>query len=752
MNDLQALLAGIKSRSTGSRWGIGTAAMYLASIAPCFGDGAGLCPSTVFEKHTPADWLKALKDAEERLTYCEEECPLDTKAIRNGSSVPGAILEFDHVITTTKKDRDGDILECAGMNVDKSMPLLWQHVPMQPLGPFLGTTKHDTTTIAGKSAILDTAFGRDVAILTEGGALRISQGFKAYEFEPLIKKDAADKLPYGFHVKKGDIMEVSLVSVPANTDAVITAYSRQKLFHPLVTKWAGNLFEGRRKMFSVAVVFDGNGNVIGLESKEAKAEPAEMKEQSASQSDSHKCTCDASNDTAATTSNSNESDNSSTEGSDTMSTATNNSTNAAPNLQKATPSALLNAAGGGNGANGIRVKSPSEMYCKNTKPGLHVKTREQVHLNGTPLYTPSELQLAKIGVFAKHRLANYKTILQRYDLRVPELTAHERSLLEEIYKEDAFCGEKANGEWVDRATVEQAGLNKKSLLDDALSGGQNLVPFEFDTAVITYPLLHSEILPFIDMRECRSSEVKSATFSSVNVNWGTAEGSEISLFNTDSIIGDFDVPIFPVAASCLIGKDIQADSPVAIGKVMMELFGQAMLKELDYVVCLGNGTSQPEGFFNATGTNGLNADNGSGGPPTLNDYIKLQFGIAKQYRSAGLNEVYVSNDTSYQRSRQLKVDPATPSTDQRLLLGMGLQDYATLGFAHKIQNSISNRATAFVCLKKYIMYRRAGFDFTVTDQGEGLVRRNEALLVVRGRYGGALSDASACAVIEDGQS
>lgn len=404
------------------------------------------------------------------------------------------------------------------------------------------------------------------------------------------------------------------------------------------------------------------------------------------------------------------------------------------------------------GGGGIRVKKPSEMYCKDHKPGLHVKTGASVTLAGRPLYSPSELQLAKIGVFAKHMLASSRKTLVDWGMSVPELRDHERLLLKELYTDDPFCGHKENGKWVDRATIEEAGLNVKALLDDATSGGQALVPYEFDQAIITYPLLHSEILPFIEMRESQSSEVKTASVDNVAVHWGTPENTEIPLFDTAGMVAGVDVPIFPVAASIEYGKDFEADTPIVeFGAILQGLFGEAMLKELDDVVCNGNGTNRPEGFLVASGTNGLNSDNNTTGPPTLNDYSKLQFGVAKQYRRADLNPAYVSNDTSYQRSRQLKVDPASPSTDQRLLLGMDLQSYETLGFPHKIQNSISNNKIAYICLKKYRMYRRAGFDFFLTDQGMTLARANKKLLVVRGRYGGILTDANACAIISDAQ-
>ncbi len=166
-----------------------------------------------------------------------------------------ACMHFEAVYTSKKRDRDGDILEPKGAEIDSGMPLLWQHNAAQPIGRHMAITGKDEDQIKGHCAIADTELGRDAACLVEFGALRISHGFAPKEYEPLSEEESKGKP--GWHVKAYEMMEVSLVSIPSNTDAVITAFGRSKLHCPLVKAWAKRLHDVRATL--VKGGFDKNG-------------------------------------------------------------------------------------------------------------------------------------------------------------------------------------------------------------------------------------------------------------------------------------------------------------------------------------------------------------------------------------------------------------------------------------------------------------------------------------------------------------
>lgn len=254
---MDELLKLLKARKAGA--GIATADAYLKSLVPCASSEA--CSEKFFEFGTIDEWRKALKESENRLVYRNVDCAVEGGSIKlptdeevrqfgekrvGGKDItPGSVMDFECVITSTRKDRDNDILEASGAEPDEKMPLLWQHMPMMPIGKLVEITARNSKRVKGHFAIADIPLGRDAAVMVEFGALRISHGFKVLKFERLEKQD--DELYAGFHVLKFAILETSLVSVPSNEDASITLFSRGKLHHPMVKSWANELWNAMPK-------------------------------------------------------------------------------------------------------------------------------------------------------------------------------------------------------------------------------------------------------------------------------------------------------------------------------------------------------------------------------------------------------------------------------------------------------------------------------------------------------------------------
>jgi hypothetical protein len=254
--DLAELLELIRKRGPVAE-GIGLASHYAAGLAPCLADGA--CQVDFFRIASPKEWAEMIDKAAKQLVYSDADLVLtdgvrvagagpvmQTGAKKLASPRPGACMSFECVVTTTKEDRDKDVLETEGADLDPRAPLLWQHIPMLPIGTVDAETDRSSKRMKAAASIIDNAQGNDAAQLVEFGALRISHGFIPLEFEPRDKKPkkdddgGMDPFP-GWHVKKFKILEVSLVSIPSNEDAVITALSRAKLAHPLIKAWAQHL-------------------------------------------------------------------------------------------------------------------------------------------------------------------------------------------------------------------------------------------------------------------------------------------------------------------------------------------------------------------------------------------------------------------------------------------------------------------------------------------------------------------------------
>ena len=378
---------------------------------------------------------------------------------------------------------------------------------------------------------------------------------------------------------------------------------------------------------------------------------------------------------------------------------------------------------------GARVKKPSERYSNTKSVAKHVRTGEPVRdEKGKQVETVSQLEYAKAGAFLKHRAAR--------DGQPAVLDEHERELIAQMYESDKWVGKLGS----DYQTGID-GTRVKALIDDATSGGQEVVPEWFDDAVIQYPLLHSEILPRVDLRDVpRASSVEAASVSNPTVTWNTNDGTAIGLFDTQSLVAEINTSIHPVTCAVEVGRDFLSDAAVDVGRVLVENIGQRMLEELDKVIAVGDGSTQPEGILNASGITDIgNPAGGDGADPQVDDYETLMFSVGKQYRNAAMRPAFLASDVSYSRARGINVG----ATDARRVFGMEHNSYELFQYPYVINNSIANTQAAFGALAKYRLYRRQAQEVRFTSEGKELALKNLTLLVVRGRFGGKVVDANA---------
>lgn len=267
-------------------YGISTAAKHIGGIAPCL-SGSGSCPKDVFGLADAGLWTKELEESVSRLVYAIEkmhQTDVIEKSIRDGSGIQsGAVLEYDCVLSARAKDLDGDVLwQKGGMEIDPKMPLLWQHIRLQPIGKHLKVLDQDDDVTKASFAIADIPLGRDAATLLRFGALRKSHGFIPREFRPnSVKKVDGKTIVTGWDVMKSYCVEGSLVSVPANPaadilkvyakefDGVCTAHSRGMLKSPAVVAWSKSVFDARPAM-------EQGADLNAREKQEAGGTPAEQ--------------------------------------------------------------------------------------------------------------------------------------------------------------------------------------------------------------------------------------------------------------------------------------------------------------------------------------------------------------------------------------------------------------------------------------------------------------------------------------------
>ena len=276
---LAEMVAAVQKRAFAGS-GIGTAAGYVLTVLSA-AETAGFCRQ--FPGKSADDFRAMLKAASETLVYrpnvvdslssvtkakkkTGEIVTFGTPVRKNaGELTASSLMDFENILTTKGQDRDGDILHPKGGKVDPSAPLLWQHIPTEPIGKLVQVVEQDDQHIKTHCAIAATPLGADAAALVEFGALRISHGFKPLKWKALSDSESEGGMITGWEVEEFEVMEISLVSVPANVGAVITAFARQKLHHPLIKGWAGRLYDERPLMVrsGFGVDWKGGGRKAG---------------------------------------------------------------------------------------------------------------------------------------------------------------------------------------------------------------------------------------------------------------------------------------------------------------------------------------------------------------------------------------------------------------------------------------------------------------------------------------------------------
>ncbi len=270
MND--KLLMAIKARNihkTEFNYGVLTADSYVRTLQDC----VGLDVCNRFASKSGRSFEDLMQKAAKTLVYSNSD--MDVGAVerkRTGNKLRGVelpkntLMVFQHVLTSSRKDRDGDILRSEGAEVDPSMLLLWQHVSTLPIGKMIKVVSQNKKSLKIISAIVDmNKLCHDAAVMVDNGMGRFSHGFRALEFEPMKDKEGETE---GFDVKSFEIMEESLVSVPSNVDAeteevLLSLVEGGKLTSPLMKQVGKGLRERRNLVVPVGEIqyreSSGNG-------------------------------------------------------------------------------------------------------------------------------------------------------------------------------------------------------------------------------------------------------------------------------------------------------------------------------------------------------------------------------------------------------------------------------------------------------------------------------------------------------------
>lgn len=395
----------------------------------------------------------------------------------------------------------------------------------------------------------------------------------------------------------------------------------------------------------------------------------------------------------------------------------------------------------------VRVKRAAERFSDTKGARVHtkgLKAGQPMTLEcrgGAPVDEMSHLDKALMHVWFKYQVA-------------PEyLTESDKDLLAYTVETKTFVNtdkDRADARKLNADEIAQwkHAFNtgrKVAVLDDTTSGGEYAVPEFYDTNAILVPLHTMELAPYVRIIEVPRGSAAESWSIGLPTTVSTAEGTGITAFDATALIGDFNVPFFPVSCAIEMGKDWLSDASPGVGNDIQFQMSEVFAAWADEQVAVGDGTTEPQGIMNASSTVAVVSVNNTGGPVDIIDLVNLYFGVSKAHRQKfGSRMRFGMTDTTYKRFKSLQTGV---NNDDRLLFGNNMTDYNFLGVPVGTPYSGMTNSQAFCCnMGGYRWYRRQGVQFSREDRGSTLMLKNTMLVMARSRNGGKLERGQYAAV------
>jgi uncharacterized protein len=141
----------------------------------------------------------------------------------------------DYIGSDASEDRWGSIIDPLGWELDaylKNPVVLWAHdYGSPPIGRALSVTKTKRSlTFRVEFATQHSSFAADIYGLIKSGFLPgVSVGFLPLASEPYDAKTVSDRYAEGLKFTKCELLELSVVPVPANRNALQNAYAKGRI-------------------------------------------------------------------------------------------------------------------------------------------------------------------------------------------------------------------------------------------------------------------------------------------------------------------------------------------------------------------------------------------------------------------------------------------------------------------------------------------------------------------------------------------
>jgi HK97 family phage major capsid protein len=196
-------------------------------------------------------------------------------------------------------------------------------------------------------------------------------------------------------------------------------------------------------------------------------------------------------------------------------------------------------------------------------------------------------------------------------------------------------------------------LRGKALLHNVMSEGTDadggfLVPTEFERQIIT-GLEESNVIRAIAKTITTSAERKIPIAATHSTAQWTAENAAYT--ESNPTFAQKTIDAFKLTDLCKVSVELLQDSMFDLETYIAGEFARAFGVAEEEAFCIGTGTGQPTGIFNATSGGAVGVTAGSASAITVDNIIDLIYALKSPYRR---NAVFLMKDVTVSALRKLK--------------------------------------------------------------------------------------------------
>jgi HK97 family phage major capsid protein len=279
-------------------------------------------------------------------------------------------------------------------------------------------------------------------------------------------------------------------------------------------------------------------------------------------------------------------------------------------------------------------------------------------------------------------------------------------------------------------------VSAKALSESSSPAGGYLVPDGFRSEVVMRANELSVLYPLAFRFRTSLASVKVPSLATdVDVSWDEAENADFD--ETTPVFGQKSFSVHRMNAITYASRELLADSAVSLVDLLAQLFAEAVGRERDKVVCVGDGSDRPEGVFSATGVTTVS----SIGSMTYDKLLEMDETIGEQYRGDP-SLVWISNQTVRRYVRGLTDDNGRPLLEPALERGAPLR---LLDHPYLVNSNAPSGYLALGVLGKYWIADREEMGFESTTTGGDTFKKHQLGLKVWERCDGKVVLAAAWA-------